>query len=351
MRLSASAIALCCVVVASTAVAQPRPLAGDGGRVAGREPYRVFLHSMTAQRDRYNDVDRWLVDLARADGRPNELDSRDFIRAMSDRSVDAFLSAARTYIYRRWAGGDRSEDVVSEFLDAISRIALPPRYTVLMVYGNSDISGMRHGHLIGVLSLGSASAESRLDGFDLAWSLQTRSIGGESLWAFRADPYVDNRLLLYLGIGLDGLRGKGTVSEATSGVEVPVDLFGFRLHLNAHLRFAVRPWISAHASIGAGFGIGTLRANGPVRDQLGTPDPCNLDLSKLAEADDAVRCTISNALGFYDTFPVQGRLGLQLFGWLVVEGVYAWDPIFTADTHISPPSLHRLEIRAGIVIY
>lgn len=347
-------VGLACTLVlgaASPALAQPRTLESSGGRPMGRDPYRVFLHVMSAQQDRYNDVDRWLLDLARADGRPNELDARDFIRGMPDASVDGLLTAARDYVYRRWGRGDRSEDVVSDFLDAIARLELPPRYTVLMVYGNSDISGMRHGHLVGSFMLGRAFGTSQLEGSPLHWRLDMRSLGGESMWAWRADPYVDNRLLLYLGIGIEGMHGKGEIRDDDDNVLVPLDFFGFRLGLNAHVRYAVRPWLTLQTVVGAGFGVGTLRAQGSVRDSLGVTDPCNIDLTQIQSADDAVRCTINNSLGLYDTFPFTARVGAQLFGWLQLEALYSYEPLYVAETLIAPAAMHQVWLRLGVNIY
>lgn len=326
-------------------------MASSGGREHGREPYRVFLKALSAKQDRFNDIDRWLVDLARADGRPDELDRRDFIRAMPDVAVAGFLTAAQRYVQKRCNAGDRSEDVASEFLDAVSRLEMPPRYTVLMVYGNSDISGIRHGRLVGYVSLGTASATSKLAGFDLDWDISTRSIGIESLWAWNADPYAGRRLLLYLGIGVEGMRGNGKLTDIEGTAIGEIDYFGFRVGLFAHARYAVAPWLTGYLAFGSGFGIGTLRVAGSPRESLGVEDPCNINLTDLQTADDAVRCTITNALGFYDTFPLTLRLGAQLFGWLNLEGTWSHEPLYRNDTQISPDAVSRLSFTVGVNIY
>ena len=270
---------------------------------------------------------------------------------MPDASVEGMLTAARDYVYQRWGRGDRSEDVVSHFLDAIARLELPPRYTVLMVYGNSDISGMRHGHLVGSFMLGQAFATSHLEGSPLKWRLDMRSLGGESLWAWRADPYLDNRVLLYLGIGIEGMHGKGEIRDSDGNQLVPLDFFGFRLGLNAHVRYTIGPSLTLQAVAGAGFGVGTLRVQGSVRDSLGVADPCNIDLSQLQSADNAVRCTINNSLGLYDTFPMTFRLGAQLIGWLQLEALYSYEPLYVAETLVAPSAMHQFWLRLGINIY
>lgn len=99
-----------------------------------------------------------------------------------------------------------------------------------------------------------------------------------------------------------------------------------------------------------GTGVDTLRTDGSIRDSRGVADPCNIDLTQLQATADDVRCTIHNALGLYDTFPLSALIGAQLIGWPHIEAIASDVPRYVADTLIALASMHQIWLRVGINI-
>jgi len=347
--LLASALIVCTLpgVVFAQSAFEP-PTVKDAGTLRN---YKVTMRSLHGRSDGYNDIDRWLLDMARSDGIVAALDRRDFLRGMPESSVNGLLTAARRYVQRRWIRGQRGAEVVTAFLDEIAQLELPPRYTVMMVYGNSDIAGLRRGHLVGSVAYLWGWASNVVQDIALDWNLNGRWIGGESLWPWFADPYRGRWPLLFLGVGVAGARAEGRLNDATKGTHLGnVRFFGFRLLLSAHLRFAVSQSVTLKASGGTGFGVGTLRVF-PVYGEEAFEDPCTMSLAKLDEASQAVRCTIMTSLGFYDTVPMRFSVGMQLWGTFNIDFLWSREPLATADEQFSPPNLDMLAVQLGLNIY
>ncbi len=317
-------------------------------------PRKVFLQPLLASDDADNDVDRWLLDIARSDGAPNVLDALDFVRAVPDATVDAFLAAANRYVNARWIRGDRANAVVAAFLDEVAHLNLPPRYTVFLLYGSADIGRLRRGHLVGNVRAGKVSASNVIQGHAIDWAMTGWGIGGESLWPWQSDPYQARWPLAYLGLGMEASHATGTVTHLGTSI-ADTNLFALTFLIAAHLRLTLNPTWLVKGSVGTGFGLGTLKV---VRrnpdDTNGLQDPCKLDPEAgldLNAASAAVRCTITNSFGFFQSYPVIFSGGVEVWGWLHLDATYQYASLVTDKVQFAPPGIHELSLRLGVNIY
>jgi hypothetical protein len=244
--------------------------------------------------------------------------------------------------------------VTTSFLDEIARLDLPHRYTVFLLYGSADIGRLRRGHLVGTGRLGRTFGTSTIQGHGVHGSMLSRTLGGESLWPFRADPYQGRWPLGYLGLGLEATHGTGDVTFGDTTVGSS-NLFALTFLLTAHLRYTLNPTLVLQGALGTGFGLGTLKVDrAAVPSDKAIDDPCKIDPDAgldLNAASAAVRCTITNSFGFFQSYPVWISGGVELWGWLHVDAVYQHTSYVTDKVQFAPPALEDLSLRLGINIY
>ena len=361
--------------VANSVYAEPAPVMGGSsgtpgaralfgpdkaaapGSAGDRDPqlsYRVFLAPLLVTDDACNDVDRWLLDVARSDGRPEVLEASDFLRGVREPVVAAFLAAAGNYVKARWSEGNRTLSAATEFLDAVGKLDLPPRYTVFMLYGHSDIARLRRGHVLGFVSAAYADSANTLQGHEVDWRLTGQHLGGETLWPWRSDPYQGRWPLAYLGLGMVVGRSTGAI---WNGDERLGDMTRFELdlYLAASMRFRLSPEWLVKATGTLGFGFGTVKVDRVWKDgSAKITDPCQYDSSAGVDFDaaaQAVRCSVTNSFGFFQAWPYSLGIGFQAYGWLEVDARWQHTGYDVDKAVVAPVELNEWYLRLGIAYY
>lgn len=346
----------------SSGAAGAKPLFGPDkaatpGSAGDRDPqlgYRVFLAPLLVTDDACNDVDRWLLDIARSDGRPEVLEASDFLRGVREPVVAAFLAAAGQYVKARWLLGNRTLSAATEFLDTVGKLELPPRYTIFMLYGHSDMARLRRGHVLGFVSAAYANTTNSLQGHEVDWQLTGEHLGGETLWPWRSDPYQGRWPLAYLGLGMVVGRSTGAIWRAEERLG-DLTRFELDLYLAASMRYRLNPEWLIKATGTLGFGFGTLKVDRVWKDgSTQISDPCLYDSSAGLDFDaaaQAVRCSVTNSFGFFQAWPYSLGLGVQAFGWLELDARWQHTAYDVDKAVVAPQQLNEWFLRLGIAYY
>ncbi len=316
------------------------------------EPQAVDLATLLGSEESCNAVDLWLVEIARSDGHPRTLDDHDFLRAVGPATVKKFLYAADRYVNERWIRCDRSDWVVTEFLDTLGELHLPAYYTVFLLHGHSDIGRLRRGHTTAYVPYRWHFATNRIQGHDVTWNPSGVGIGVGVSWPWLADPYQVKWPLGWLGVGMRALRGSGSIRDKDQ-VLGTTDLFELAFLVQGSMRYTLSPMWTLHLDGATGFSLGTLRVLRAVNDG-GLTDPCAVDPSRgldLNAAGVAVRCAVNNSFGFYHAFPLEIGAGVLMWEWLDLSFNYGYASMVTDRSQFSPGGLHSFTLGLGIVIH
>lgn len=329
---------------------KPPPQRPDGQET---DPGRTLeLTPMLVHPDAHNAVDAWLIEIARSDGNPRVLDQRDFLRAVTDVQMARFLSAAAQYVHERWLNGDRSDWRVTEFLDEVKRLALPPHYTIFLLHGHSDVGQLRRGLVRAEVGVSRLTGLNAIQGQSVAWELWGPSLGAGIEWPWRADPYQTTWPLGYAGVGLQATQASGKIAAGDTRLG-SVDYFGLNFQVHASARYTLNPSITLHFTAATGFGLGTLRVIRRVFDgDKALTDPCTSDASTLDlnAATKTVRCAVTNAFGIYYSIPVEGGIGATFWGWLDLRAGATWNGLSVDPVVWAPGHLWTAWARLGVVM-
>ena len=311
------------------------------------------LTSMLIHPDAHNAVDAWILEIARSDGNPRMLDERDFLRAMSDVQTARFLSAAAQYVQERWLKGDRSDWRVTEFLQEVKKLNLPPFYTIFLLHGHTDVGQLRRGLVRAEVGPVWMWGHSPLQGQNVDWNVAGPTLGVGVEWPWRADPYQTTWPLGYAGLGAYMSQGTGSIVSAGTNLG-SVDYFGLDFLVHASARYTLNPSVTLQATAATGFGIGTMRVKRREFDgDTALTDPCAADANaglSLNAATQAVRCTVTNAFGIFYSLPVEGSVGASFWGWFDLRAGMSWNAMSVDPAVWAPARLWMGWLRAGIVL-
>lgn len=305
------------------------------------QPPRIGIKDLYSQVSYLNEVDRYIINLARNDKDINHLDKGDFTESPPDwDSLYSFLGAVKRYVDDRLDNLADVKKIEERFLSDIGKINLPDKYRpAFMPKSSNTFFG---GNLWGLGFYGLQRSDTQVGQLDESrWRLNEGGLALQYL--------VPREMLPNLYSGVMASVGATSGGALTLGDEelARVSNLNLSTSLMADYQLPVSPWMKFHFMPGIGFSVSRYQADITREGQKVIQSPCAFRISNIPtslgstsdivdEAGESMACKLEESVGIYTSFPIHASAGVELWESVRLLFTYRYMRLHNSDDEMVP---------------